>query len=62
MPESQESRRYRVQLGHADVHVEGDTPELALDEARRRLSLEYPRLWNVIHEAEDAQFRVDRAA
>lgn len=49
---------FHIQLGHAQVSVEGDTPEAALGEARRRLSLEYPRLWDVINEADDESFHI----
>lgn len=50
---------YCVQLGHARVHVEGHSPEMALSEARRRLSQEYPRLWKEIHETDEGEFRID---
>ncbi|REJ68106.1 MAG: hypothetical protein DWQ31_09435 [Planctomycetota bacterium] len=61
MSHPQRLSQYRVQLGHAHVEVESDSPELALGEARRRLSLEYPRLWDVIHETDVTQFRIDPA-
>ncbi len=53
---------YSIQLGHARVTVHGDSPDDALHKAREQLSLEYPRLWDAIHEADNEQFRIDRAA
>ena len=53
MSEARRSQPYSIQLGHTSVEVHSVSPEIALSEARRRLSLEYPRLWDVIHAADD---------
>ena len=50
---------YRVQVGHAIVHVREDTPEAAIRAARRQLAAEYPRMWDVIQGMESGRFQVD---
>lgn len=55
-------QRFRVTLGHVEVVVECRTRDEALRLARRRLSQEHPRLWDVIYRVEERQFRVDPAA
>ncbi|MBX3412851.1 MAG: hypothetical protein KF708_09200 [Pirellulales bacterium] len=52
---------YRVRVGHAEVTVRSQSQEEAIRLARRQLCAELPRLWDVIHRLEDAQFRVDLA-
>lgn len=50
---------FRVRVGHAEVIVEGETVADAIRAARKKLSHDMPRLWDVIHRLEDKQFRVD---
>jgi hypothetical protein len=52
--------RYRVEIGHTSVTVEGETVQEALSAARIRLCRELPRLWDVIQSLEDHCFRVMR--
>ncbi|MCP4190358.1 MAG: hypothetical protein GY768_07000 [Planctomycetaceae bacterium] len=52
--------RYRVSLGHASVTVDGFSPAEALHAARIRLSLDLPRLYDVIHSLEDGRFEVTK--
>jgi hypothetical protein len=49
---------YRVSIGHAVVHVRVDSRESAIREARRRLCLEMPRMWDVIERLADSRFDV----
>ena len=58
MTEPKTWSHYHIQLGHAHVQVEGVSLETALNEARRQLSIEYPRLWNVIYEADEKDFQI----
>lgn len=55
-------RRFRVHVGHNHVDVEGHDAREAIQAARSRLSLEMPRLWDVIFHMEDHRFRVEEAA
>ncbi len=55
-----ELQAYRVQVGHASVVVRCDGPEEALREGRRQLSLEMPRLWDVIHNLDASRFDVQQ--
>ena len=52
------SKRYRVKLGHSKVSVECGSREEAIRLARTKLSSDLPRLYDVIHRAEDKQFEV----
>lgn len=52
--------RYRVEIGHTMVTVEGNTVQEALHAARIRLCRELPRLWDVIQSMDDHCFRVMR--
>ena len=52
------SKRYRVKLGHSEVSVECGSKEEAIRLARTKLSSDLPRLYDVIHRAEDEQFEV----
>lgn len=52
---------YRVRVGHAEVTVRSQTQEEAIRLARKQLCAELPRLWDVIHRLDDAQFHVDPA-
>lgn len=49
---------YRIQVGHNIVIVQGTTPAEAVGEARRQLSLELPRLWDVIQSLSDDRFQI----
>jgi len=51
-------KRYRVKLGHSEVSVECGSKEEAIRLARTKLSSDLPRLYDVIHGAEDEQFEV----
>ena len=49
---------YRIQVGHNIIVVQGTTPAEAVGEARRQLSLELPRLWDVIQSLSDDRFEI----
>ena len=51
--------KYHVRLGHAQTTVVCGTRDEAVRLARQRLSVEMPRLWDVIHSIADKDFRVD---
>ena len=53
------TQRYQVRLGHSTVIVQATSSTEAIRLARKQLSDEMPRLWDVIHRLEDQQFRVD---
>ena len=48
----------RVKVGHLTVDVEGQSKDGVILEARRRLSLEMPRMWDVISSMDDQQFEI----
>lgn len=53
---------YRVRVGHLDIRVKArDVPEAILL-ARRQLSCELPRLYDVIRDLTPARFQVEDAA
>ncbi len=52
------ARRFEVRLGHVRVEVEAATMHEALVCARRKLSSEFPRLWDMIHQAPESRFMV----
>ena len=52
-------RKYHVVVGHAETTVRCRTSVEAIRLARRGLSEEMPRLWDVIHRIDDKEFRVD---
>ena len=59
-PRSEEAmKKYCVSVGHAVVTVEGLSRADAIQEARRLLCLDMPRMWDVIHQMDDSRFRVD---
>ena len=63
LPEhSPSKRKFRVNVGHNQVVVEGQDRREAIQIARTRLSLEMPRLWDVIFRMEDERFHVEEAA
>ncbi len=49
---------YDVTLGHSHVRVAGRTIEEALQQARKALSVEMPRLYDVIHHLEAGRFQI----
>ena len=49
---------YRVKVGHLAVDVEGQTKDEVILEARRRLRLEMPRMWDVISSMDDQQLEI----
>lgn len=56
---SSRKRKYQVRVGHAQTTVVCNTVEEAIRLARKRMSVEMPRLWDVIHRIDDKEFRVD---
>ena len=52
------TRRYVVRVGHFSVTVDCGSSQQAVREARRRLEVEMPRLWDVIAQLEPSRFRV----
>ncbi len=52
-------KKYRVKLGYREVSVECNSKEDAIRLARISLSADMPRLYDVIHSAEDKQFLVN---
>lgn len=55
---SRNTQEYQVALGHAVVHVRGDSAEAAIRAARRELAIEFPRMWETIQSVDVQQFRV----
>jgi len=53
-----QARSFQVRLGHIRVDVQAATMHEALERARQKLSAEFPRLWDMIHEAPDTRFVV----
>ena len=49
---------YRVSIGHSSVTVSGTSRDDAIRAARRQLSQEMPRMWDVIHQLNDNRFDV----
>jgi len=55
-----QSTSYLVKVGHKEVLVSGRTSEEAISQARRKLALELPRLYDVICALGAEQFEVRR--
>ena len=53
------AQQYQVTVGFSQVTVEGRDRDEALSAARRALSQESPRLWDVIFKMESHEFQVD---
>ncbi|GIW92172.1 MAG: hypothetical protein KatS3mg110_0213 [Pirellulaceae bacterium] len=51
---------YRVRLGHLVVMVEAPNREEAIRRARRQLGREWPRLWDMIQQAAEQRFQVEK--
>jgi hypothetical protein len=58
MGSEQKPKKYRVRLGFVEVLVECQSKEEAIPLAREKLSSDWPRLYDVIHRADDKQFQV----
>ncbi len=50
--------QYAVSVGHTRVVVDSVSPAEAIKQARLRLGVEMPRLYDVIHSLDDSQFTV----
>ena len=51
-------KNFRVDVGHSSVTVRCRRAEQAIPEARRKLAMEVPRLWDLIQKLEDERFKV----
>ena len=51
-----EFKRYNVRVGHHSVVVKGRNEREAIDAARRQISVDLPRLWDVINSMDETQF------
>jgi hypothetical protein len=49
---------FEVKVGHTRVVVQGATQEEAISNARKQLSREMPRMWDVIHNLDTSRFDV----
>ena len=58
---SDQPRAYRVKVGHAEVTVYARSRTEAIQRGRMQLSIEIPRMWDVIQNIDDSKFRVDPA-
>lgn len=56
------SSDYRVKVGHSVVHVRCGSVDEAIALARRLLSQEMPRFYDVIRNLDSTRFEVQRAA
>ncbi len=52
--------KYRVTVGHSEVIVRGRSTEEAIANARQKLTLELPRLYDVICSIDSTLFGVER--
>ena len=59
-PLRQYDQKYDVIVGHARVRVTGASRTEAVEEARRRLCVEMPRMWDVIQSLGEDRFCVPR--
>ena len=50
---------YQVRVGYSKITVRGTNHTEAIQEARRRLCLEMPRMWDVIQALDDTRFLVE---
>ena len=55
-------RTYRIRVGHWEVRVAAHSSEEAIELARRHLTQELPRLYDVIRSLTAARFEVEAAA
>lgn len=49
---------YQIKVGHMTLKVSARTKEEAIQEARRRLRSELPRMWDVITRMDNTRFEV----
>ena len=55
-------KTYRVRVGHWQLTVKAHDVQEAIEVARRKLSTELPRLYDVIRALTPAQFQIEHAA
>ena len=55
---SDTKKKFRVKVGHMAVTVPGATPQEAVRQARKQLSMDMPRMWDVIQAMSDDRFSV----
>ena len=55
-------KTYRVRVGHWQVQVKAHDVQEAVTVARRKLSQELPRLYDVIRSLAPAKFQIEHAA
>ena len=60
--DEQELYTYRVRVGHWEVQLKARSADEAIEVARRRLSAELPRLYDVIRALTATRFQVEAAA
>ena len=53
------TKKFRVKLGFSEVLVECSSKEEAIRLARKKLSDDMPRLYDVIRSADEERFQVD---
>lgn len=51
-------REFRVVVGHWDLRIQAMNAQSAIDEAKRTLCRQLPRLWDVIHTLAPDRFSV----
>lgn len=51
-------KKFRVDVGHSSVTVECSNEAEAIPQAKRQLSKEVPRMWDLIQGLGDERFRV----
>ena len=56
--EHDETKSYVVRVGHTSVNVQASTDDEAIREARRRLAIDLPRMWDVIQNLDVGRFNV----
>ena len=55
---SDATKKFRVKVGHTAVTVPGTTPQEAVRQARKQLSMDMPRMWDVIQSLGHHRFEV----
>ncbi len=61
-PTDDRLQRFQVKIGHAVVIVQSHSAEDAVEQAKRLLRLEMPRMWDVIESLEVSRFQVNPTA
>jgi len=54
-------KRFRVRVGHWEVHVRAHDADEAVQTARREMARELPRLYDVIRSLTTTRFQVEAA-